>query len=270
MRGPKPALFEQWAFYPLCACPESFRHGFFRRNNGENVDLNRNFILDRSEVKNTNYRFFQRYLNPKTLWQYYAGLVEAWIHFKRLGLSESSQAIAAGQNEIPGLFFTGEKLQREIFLLLDYLKNNFKEVEFLFGLDMHTGLGDFGQESLFIDQPREPKGAEFFEPIFGRKIDFEDPSKGFYKNHGPLSDAIRHAFPRAQVHFVVQEFGTYPPIKTLGALRRQNLYWGSPKAESAADEMLEAFCPSSNEWRKKVLELGSLRFTQGLAALEQG
>ena len=210
-----------------------FGMAFFRRNNGENVDLNRNFILDRSKVKNPNYRFFHSYLNPNNRWQYYFGLLQAWIHFKRLGLSESSAAIAKGQKDFPGLFYAGERTQREISLLLDYLKNNFKDVETVFGLDVHTGLGEFAQESLFVNEAQEPKGTKYFDSVFQRSIDIEDPAKGLYTNIGPLSDAIRSLFPKAQVHFVVQEFGTYPAIHTLGALRKQNLVWKTPKEDSA-------------------------------------
>lgn len=246
-----------------------FGMAFFRRNNGENVDLNRNFILDRSKVKNPDYKYFNRYLNPKNKIDLILGLIEGWFYFKKMGLGKTSGVIAAGQAEYPGLFYVGDKLQREVFLLQDFLKSHFKDAEIIFGLDFHTGLGEFGQETLFIDEPKEPLGAKFFDSVFERSVDFEDASKGYYKNLGPLSDAIRAIYPKSRVHFVVQEFGTYPASKTLGALRLQNMYWNSQTEDKAADEMLENFCPNSEEWRERILDLGKKRFFQSLRVLEK-
>ena len=57
------------------------------------------------------------------------------------------------------------------------------------------------------------------------------------------------------------EFGTYPIIRVLGALRAENRAHhysgpGQPAYEPAKRELLECFCPRSVSWREKVIEQG--------------
>jgi hypothetical protein len=60
-------------------------------------------------------------------------------------------------------------------------------------------------------------------------------------------------------HFLGAEFGTYSPIRVLGALRQENrTHFFSPHDSTAhrraKNELLECFCPASPSWRGSVVK----------------
>ena len=72
-------------------------------------------------------------------------------------------------------------------------------------------------------------------------------------------------------HGLVAEFGTYSPMRILGALRaerRAHLYCPPESApyESAKRELMEVFCPRSPAWRTSVLSKALMIIDQALAA----
>lgn len=242
---------------------------FFRRANGQNVDLNRNYA--KTKVPNPDYALFNSFLNPKTRLEFLTGKLRAFYQLKRLGKARTAQAVASGQYTFPhGLFFMGESIQREIQLLQEILRSHFPEVEEAIAIDVHSGLGDRGGEWLFADEDLDPSAPEFFRRIFGRAVTKPDPAQGSYINQGRLSVAIRDALPRAQVHAVLQELGTYSFGRVLDVLRRENFEWhanGPVQGASPATQkkMLEIFCPVDPVWRENALRLGKDRWRQAVA-----
>lgn len=240
---------------------------FYRRNNAENVDLNRNYRRGPA-LPNPDYALFDSYLNPQSRFQFFTGLAKAFFNKTRIGNSRTNQAVAAGQVKNPrGLFYMGERVQREIYLLQEFLRAHASEAEVAGVIDLHSGLGEFGSELLFVDKEAEASAPDFFSQKFGRPVASADPDAGYYKPQGPLSDAIRDALPKAKLFYVLQEFGAHSATKTLGALREENFEWGRrPKGairpEKVKRAILEAFCPKDAGWREKVKELGALRWNQ--------
>jgi hypothetical protein len=61
--------------------------------------------------------------------------------------------------------------------------------------------------------------------------------------------------------YLCAEFGTYPPVKVLTALRAENRaqHWGqfdAPSYRWAKALIREAFCPQSAQWRERALNAG--------------
>lgn len=243
----------------------------YRRTNGNNVDLNRSFNL--AAVSNEDYRRFYRYLNPRSGLEFCTGLVSAFLARLWLGKARTRQAVAAGQMDFPeGLFYTGRGVQREVKLVQEFLRSHFSSVKQMTVLDLHTGLGDFKGEMLFVDHDREADSPAYFALCFGRSADVPDPSAGAYSIHGRISDAFRQALPGVQLRYCLQEFGTLSAGRVLGALRRENFDWkfrpaGTPPSARVQADMLEAFLPSSTEWREHVVALGVKRWKQAWDAL---
>lgn len=243
----------------------------YRRANGSNVDLNRS--VHDGKIENPDYRYFDTYLNPKSGLEFYTGLVKAFSARLRLGENRTRQAVAAGQIEFPhGLFYAGSGLQREVKLFAEFLRTHFREASEITALDIHTGLGDWKGEMLFVDEDREVDAPEYFEKIFGRKMSLADPSEGAYANFGRFSDSIRTVLPRVKLHYCLQEFGTHPASHGLRALRRENFEWrfrqaGTPPPDWVKREMLEAFLPADASWRENMVELGVRRWKECFAAM---
>jgi hypothetical protein len=241
----------------------------FRRANGENVDLNRNFRAGKANP-NPDYEYFQSYLNPKNKIEWILGPLLALYYKNKLGKERTGQAIASGQvTNAKGLFFMGLEIQREIHLVQELLKAHLSEAEEVRVLDFHTGLGE--KEMLIVDRAQKEKDQPYFSSIFSTKIWVPDPKSNLYENQGRFSDSVRAALPKANVHYLLQELGTHGPTKTLAALRKENFDWfqrkaGSPREEKIAMQMLEAFCPSNAEWQSQALKLGCNRYEDLLAS----
>lgn len=244
----------------------------YRRANGENVDLNRSF--NAGAVRNEDYKLFDSYLNPSSRFGFYTGLVSAALARARIGETRTRQAVAAGQMDFPhGLFYTGKGVQREVKHLQNMLQSHFGGVKELIVLDLHTGLGDWKGEMLFVDHDRETDSPEFFSSIFHRKMDVPDPTQGAYSIYGRLSDSLRAALPQAKLRYCLQEFGTLSAAKVIGALRRENFEWrhrprGTLPSSRVRDEMLAAFLPADPDWRAHALKLGVERWRQAFAKLK--
>lgn len=249
-----------------------FGMALYRRANGENVDLNRNFRKGPAKP-NPDYEYFNSYLNPTSRLEFYTGVVKGFANRHRIGRARTNQAVAAGQVKFPkGLFYMGERVQREVFLLQEFLRAHGKDAEEVVVIDLHSGLGAFGDENLFVDRDSEPTAPEFFTTAFDRPVSAADPNAGFYKNQGPLSEAIKDALPMAKMLYALQEFGAHSAGFTLNALREENFEWhvrpaGAERPESIRSSMLEAFLPRNTAWRENVLKTGILRWKQALAAL---
>lgn len=245
----------------------------YRRANGANVDLNRSFNL--APIRNDDYRFFDPYLNPGSRLGFYTGFLKGALARARLGNSRTRQAVAAGQQDFPdGLFFAGRELQREVLHVQDILRSHFSGVKQALALDLHTGLGDWKGEMLFVDHDREQDSPAYFEKLFGRRMDVPDPNQGAYSIHGRFSDAIRQALPGAKLRYCLQEFGTLPATKVIGALREENYEWrkrprGTLPSEKVKHAMLGAFLPGDPDWQGHVLELGERRWLASFQALSQ-
>lgn len=240
----------------------------YRRNNGNNVDLNRNFRKG-AAIPNPDYDFFSRYLSPSNRLDFPRGFLEAAYHYHRLGKGRATQAIASGQVSHPdGMFYMGTHIQREIALFQQILQSHCQDFDEVYVLDVHTGLGNYLEESLFVDD--EKKDLPWVEKTFKRKPTLTDPELGAYQNQGRLSDAIHVSLPKATIRYCLQEFGTLPPRDTLRAVREEIFQWKlrqplDPRPDRIVRLMIDAFFPQKEDWIQNFLSLGKLRFEQILS-----
>jgi hypothetical protein len=74
-----------------------------------------------------------------------------------------------------------------------------------------------------------------------------------------MGGALLAALPGARADFVLQEIGTCPVYAALAALREENRchHHDGRFAHPAKQALLEAFSPSSPQWRRRALEQGS-------------
>jgi len=244
----------------------------YRRANGDNVDLNRSFNL--APVRNHDYDHFNSYLNPTSRIGFFLAQPRALLAWLRLGGQRTRQAVASGQMHQPhGIFFTGTEIPREVKLVQEVLRTHLGGVKQVTVLDIHTGLGKFGDELLFVDPDRETESPDYFAKCFGRHTNLEDPANGTYSIHGRISDAFRRALPAAQMRYCLQEFGTCSAWSVLQALRLENFEWkfrprGTLPTPRVQQAMLEAFLPQNPAWREKVTRLGVERWHQAWAMLQ--
>jgi hypothetical protein len=236
-----------------------------RRVNESNVDLNRNFLAPGEDYSGTpdGYRTVGPLMNRESApsaMEFF--LLRTVLLIARHGFNNLKQAVVGGQYDFPqGLFFGGNTLEQGPALYLDWLGEHLGGAQHVVAIDVHTGLGKQGHDTLLVE-------AEIGDPlhtrlhgIFGDRVAPWDPEEGVaYQIRGGLPSAIERRFPNATVDFVTQEFGTHPPLKVLKALALENrqVQWGTetPLDHPTKKNILEAFRPDKQGWRDAVLERG--------------
>lgn len=265
------ALMEKWQATPPVRClfvhavnPWGFAHR--RRTNEDNSDLNRNFLLPGEEYRGSppGYAELDSLLNPQhPPGRFDAFPLRAAVAVLRHGLPKLKQAVAAGQYDHPkGLFFGGSRPGESVRTLGDHWERWLGAATDVVHLDFHTGLGRRGTHKLLLDIPPTPAQLDRLNGWFGPGT-FEvcNPHQTAYTARGGFGPWCHARRGGREYLFACAEFGTYAPIRMMGALRAENMahHWGNPAApgtERTKRNLAEAFCPASAEWRVTALAAG--------------
>ena len=248
-----------------------------RRFDGNNVDLNRNFLLPGEEYAGASdaYADLDSFLNPRrppSSWEPFL-VKTAWL-IARHGLAELRQAIASGQYEFPqGVFFGGAKPSPAVTLLEENLPRWLQESQDVMHLDLHTGLGPMGTDKLLVDYPLTDQQREKLTRWFG-KDSFSESEKSniAYEVRGGFGKwCVGKKFAPNFLH-VCAEIGTYGPVTVLQGLRAENQaqHWcepGDPRIAKTKERLTELFCPKDPAWRTKVVLRGKELAAQAISGL---
>ena len=267
------ALLEEWAAAgpPPVTClflhslnPYGF--AWLRRVDENNVDPNRNFLLDDERFEGAHERYAQLdpFLNPRrpsSLWEPFT--LKALPLVVRYGVPALRQAIAEGQYEYPrGLFFGGAEPSQSQRLLADHFPRWLHGSRSVVHLDFHTGLGARGECKLLIDYTLDDRQRRRLTEWFGGSSFETSNSSGIpYTARGGLGRWCMSRTLAPDYLFAYAEFGTYRPVQVLAGLRAENQahHWDtpdSPATRRAKERLKELFCPADEEWRSRVLERG--------------
>ena len=272
--GPETAVIVQHANNP-------YGFAWLRRVSESNVDINRNFqeSFDPEQVS-AGYELLFDALNPSDLNPDNEAM--RWAAIERFadehGARATQQAIIEGQYKYPqGLQFGGHRPDPCVKHLQDLVREHLCDAQTVYWIDLHTGLGEFGDCELISSF--EPEHAHF---LTARQVwgDAVRSSRSDESVSTPLNGVMDRGLgrllkPACDFAFVAAEFGTYPVERVIRALRADN--WlhmhgptdllGDPLARQIKAEILEALRPDRAEWRIRILDKGRLLIEQALAAL---
>lgn len=281
----------------------------FRRFNENNVDLNRNGLephvfpeYAQHHYNRENYQRFSPAFNPPhapTLWSTYVGYWQRilWLAAKH-GMASLKAAMVAGQFHNPrGIFYGGARLEPSLHKLdewlTDYLgssqQHRRRKYPVVTWLDVHTGLGPFGQDILLTgalstdtDDHRaylrnelrtwHPE-AHTSEDESGDSSSSSPATKGGtsqgYENVVTIKRYFVKFFDATQKPLMLtQEFGTLPIALVGRALVVENAafqYLPPSQALTWAQRYLRpAFYPQHPRWRRMVLERGLQTLLQSI------
>ena len=271
--------------------PYGFAWG--RRWNGHNVDLNRNFVADRSFLADDPvyaecrriYGELAVLLNPDTP----PSALEPWAlkaaarifaHGRamglkrpmgsrpsifalrsvfRLGLAGLEQALTVGQYDTPdALFYGGAAMEAEAVHMADLVCRHAAGAEQVVHLDFHTGLGAAGDVQLqMVDDIGSAEERWAIGHFGAARVKAKDKLTPF-RERGLMMSHLAERLGPERYHCLAAEFGTHPPLRVLGALRaerRAHLHCapGSPGHVATKRELKEAFCPTSPAWRQTTV-----------------
>lgn len=249
-----------------------------RRFNESNVDLNRNFLSDGCSYSgaSASYSRLNEFLNPTTP----PPIVEpfrlkAFWNIARYGLGTLKQSIAQGQYDYPcGIFFGGEGPSQAFRIIEENISQWIGQTKHVLHVDFHSGLGAFGDYKLLLAELTGSDNCEWYERVFGRNVvEATDPSAPTaYRASGSMGEWLQNYFVDRNYRFVTAEFGTYGPVRVLGAIRAENRahHFGAETSRmfrNAKRELLECFCPTDRIWRRKAIASGLGILSRGSQAL---
>ncbi len=236
-----------------------------RRSNENNVDLNRNF-LDPAETWSGSpegYRTIDPVINPPSSPSRDFFFLRAAWHVLRKGFAPMQRAVATGQYDYPrGLFYGGAGPEDGPALIEAWIARHLGGARAVFAIDVHTGLGPPHGETLFLETRAGCADARRLEAALGRDlVEVGGGQETGYANRGGYGCMLARRLPQACVDVVTQEFGTWPALRVLHALREENRwhFYGTGNLNHQSKRRLkEAFCPSSQRWRRAVLDQGAV------------
>jgi hypothetical protein len=253
-----------------------FGFAWVRRANEENVDLNRNFLVEGEPYEGSpaRYAVFDGLLNPNhpprrvdLFW------LQSVLAILRHGMPDMKQAVAGGQYDFPrGLFFGGRRPSQTYRILADHLPRWVGDAATVLQVDFHTGLGRWATYQLLLDAGLGPRRFEWLREQFGDRVQHSDPEGSIaYQARGGLGIWCRTAFPGRTYELLCAEFGTYPPLRVLAALRAENQAHfhappDHPATRRAKGFLKETFVPSSPRWRARAVAEGLEIIRRGITA----
>jgi hypothetical protein len=261
----------------------------FRKVTSNNVDLNRNFVLDGQfdPSLNPDYQKLQNLLNPRRPVDSFAfERISFWSRavqaIRRYGVKAVSRAALLGQHHTPqGFFYGGQAYEENTALLMALYRKALQEYERITHLDIHTGYGPRNQMSIIIP-PVDPISSAEASRKFGYPLVRKINAQEFYSIHGDMQEyyyRLRDAeFPARQLLACGFEFGTFGAslasgIRSLRAMVLENqAHWHGVKNEAASRavrrEFRELYIPESPAWRNKAVQDARRAFEGILKAQE--
>lgn len=254
--------------------PYGFAH--LRRANEHNVDLNRNCLPVFPGPANDAYSAFNDLLNPRSLrarGDFF--ITRLALRTLRHGRAATRQAIAGGQYAFAhGLFYGGDRREPSIDIFQRVLgEESLTKAELVIHIDVHTGLGSYGEYQLLPVRPLETTMLKQLRAWFGDRavVAGTGPASVAYSASGSVRELSTRELNNSRVYALTLEFGTFGPLRVLRALRRENWlrHHGNDRvlAREVKAELRQCFCPRETRWRHAVLSKGMGVLQQALRAL---
>ena len=242
-----------------------------RRVNENNVDMNRNFIKDH-QGEPEGYAKIDTFLNPKSVPPKLdiMFLPRGISLLLKYGFTNVKQWFAQGQYTRPqSLQYGGDTLQQGPKMILEWLKKNLNNTKKVFGIDLHTGLGKSGYDTILVPDDIKEDKYNILVSLFGDHVSPLDPTQGVgYRITGDIHSGIVKEFSSIEWLTITQEFGTFGPTTVFKNLRAENRWTQNNQLNNEKDIMnhwsrknlLNTFNPNNKRWQQDLISRGNTVF----------
>jgi predicted deacylase len=242
-----------------------FGFAWQRRFNEDNVDLNRNFLLAEelytgSPPLSGAFRTAMTPTKPRTRFGFWTARMA--LLALRHGVQSFWDTLPVGQYDYPDwLYFGGRGPTQSSRALESFLPTLLDEAHEVVHLDFHTGLGRWAQCELLVSESEGRDNCDWWLEHFAG--DMVRQLKSFtraYEIRGGFGPWLRALFPDCKYRFATAEFGTYSPMRVIGALADE-MRWhaelgATSPQHSSRRRLADTFVPRSRSWRTKALHTG--------------
>jgi hypothetical protein len=241
-----------------------FGFAWQRRFNEDNVDLNRNFLLPDEQYAGSpplsgNFRRVMTPSRRRTRFGFWTARMA--LLAVRHGVRSFWETLPVGQYDYPDwLFYGGGAPAQSVRALELFLPKVFDVAEEVVHFDFHTGLGRWADCQLLVSESEGVENCEWWLEHYGPTVTRLKSFTRAYEVRGGFGPWLRALFPDCAYRYATAEFGTYSPMRVIGALADE-LRWhaelGTESQEHASRRRLaKAFVPRSRSWRTKTLTTG--------------
>jgi hypothetical protein len=252
-----------------------FGFKYERRVSENNVDMNRNFEVNRNLFarKNKGYMKINQFLNPETeanVGYFRNGIffIKALSHILKYKIKTLRQSTLQGQYEFEkGIFYGGHDFEPQKKWLERLIALKSRDYESIFLIDIHTGYGKRGKLH-FLPSNVEDQGRRILLETMFRdyKIDWPKSENNFYTVSGSFRDYVG-ALISANKNYtgIAFEFGTLNSQTITGSILSihniilenqgyHNGYKNNNVQRLVKKRFREMFFPSSKIWRSEVIK----------------
>ncbi|TXS05051.1 DUF2817 domain-containing protein [Streptomyces sp. col6] len=242
-----------------------FGFAWQRRVDGDNIDLNRNFLLVDEKFAGSppGWPDVVPWLVPRRpAGRWDPLLPKALTAAARMGRKAVFQAISGGQYETPeGLFYGGSGPATLQEVLREGLPRWTSGARHVLHLDIHTGLGRSGGLQLLLPRREGTQEADELVRRFGPDARPALEKPRHYRVQGGLGSWCEELLPEKSYTLCGAEFGTVSALEVIAALHQENRAWFHGHREDSSSvwartRLAHAFAPTSPVWRERVLKRG--------------
>jgi hypothetical protein len=176
-------------------------------------------------------------------------------------MGKMRRTVVGGQTvNARGLFYAGGKPEAGPAVYRRYLGSHLGRANRIVAIDVHTGLGRYGEDKLMVDAAlSRAQTIASMHRVFADRMQRSDDLHAAYHSRGAQQEMYERLFQRAEIHFATQEFGTLGALRVVAALRAENRWHhhGTGAVDHPAKRrLLAVFCPRDERWREQVLRRG--------------
>ena len=251
---------------------------YHRRYNENNVDLNRNFILDWNSFDmtvNKDYPKVDKFLGPQkrmknALWHEAGFYISMVGQVATKGVDAISNALLGGQYEFPeGVYYGGAGDEKSTTYVKDVFEWTLEDSNYenVVHIDVHSGYGPRYSMVIFNSAYETMNEAET-KALFGYDNVISYDSEAFYPTTGDTTDFYYRLWKKmgskTTLFSTCFEFGTIgdsflDSIISMKYIIEENQNHWYPSKNKIMNEIVkeryqELFYPTEKEWREKTVE----------------
>ncbi len=250
--------------------PYGFKHN--RRFTENNVDLNRNWDIDKSlfATPNPGYFRFGRIINPQEKVDLNSAgnrffFLKAVLKMTTNNIEFARQSILQGQYEYPdGLYFGGVDFEPQVSIVKSLLEEFCEPYQVIFHIDLHTGYGQWGTLHFFPNPVKDSLSRNNLEKLFlDQKIDWGDKEQFYVVTGGfpTFVGKLNHGKLFLPMTF---EYGTMDSHTTIGSIKSLQIiinenqghhhgYLSEKDKTITINQFINMYYPQSEAWQTQVI-----------------